>query len=128
MWREWVKKVLELPHGSLSSQAIEQVTSSELSRLDQQKNNLSLTALMACQGVQTQVEKYLATMYHQQSPHPMDIGTAMEKSRMQVLLKPGPQQECWYRVDTWKTCGKRGTVTNKQAPTAREKDSKGQGK
>ena len=32
VWREWVKKVSKLPQGSLSSQAIEQLTISGLSR------------------------------------------------------------------------------------------------
>ena len=32
VWREWVKKVSKLPHGSLRSQAIEQLTFSGMSR------------------------------------------------------------------------------------------------
>ena len=42
VWREWVKMVSKLPQGSLSSQAIEQLTTSEESRHGQQEleNNL----------------------------------------------------------------------------------------
>ena len=54
VWREWVKKISNLPNGSPSSQAIEQLTMSGWSQHGSQ--NLRLRATMAWQGVQTQVE------------------------------------------------------------------------
>ena len=59
VWREWVKKVSKLPQGSLSSQAIEQLTISELSRHGQPEpeNHLRLRAPIAWQDIQSQVEK-----------------------------------------------------------------------
>ena len=57
VWREWVKKVSKLPQGSLSSQAIEQLTISGLSRQGQPEleNHLRLRAPMAWQDIQTQL-------------------------------------------------------------------------
>ena len=59
VWREWAKKVSKIPQGSLSSQAIEQLTISGLSRHGQPEleNQLRLRAPMAWQDIQTQVEK-----------------------------------------------------------------------
>ena len=78
LWCEWVKKVSKLPQGSLSSQAVEQLTISSMVRHGQPEleNHLRLRAPMAWQDIQTQVEKNLSTSYHQQSPQPKDIGTA----------------------------------------------------
>ena len=58
VWREWVKQVSKLPQGSLSSQAIEQLTISGLSRHGQPEleNHLRLRAPMTWQHVQHQVE------------------------------------------------------------------------
>ena len=78
VWREWVTKVSKLPQGSLSSQAIEQLTISGLSRhgRPELENHLRLRAPIAWQDVQTQVEKYLSTICHDRSPQPMGIGAA----------------------------------------------------
>ena len=68
VWREWVKKVPKLPQGSLSSQAIEQLTIRGLSRRGQPEleNHLRLRAPMTCQDIQCQVEKLsLSTINHQ---------------------------------------------------------------
>ena len=73
VWRDWVKKVSKHPSGSLSSQAIVQLTISGLSRHGQPEleNHLRLRAPLAWQDIQTQVEICLSTFYHQQSPQPM---------------------------------------------------------
>ena len=111
VWREWVKNVSKLPQGSLSSQAIEQLTISGLSRHGQPElqNHLRLSAPMAWQDVQTQVEKYLSTMCHDQSPQPIDIGATTTSQKCQSCgSQTHKRSECWYRDETCKTCGKRG--------------------
>ena len=87
-----------------SSQAVEQLTISGLSRHGQR-----LRAPMAWQDVQTQVEKDLSTIYHEQSPQPTDIGAAMTSPKCQSCGGPTPKGSgCWYRDESCKTCGKRG--------------------
>ena len=76
VWREWVKKVSKLPQGSLSSQAIEQLSISGLSRHGQPELENHLRAPMAWQDIQSQFEKYPSTIHHQQSPQPVDISSA----------------------------------------------------
>ena len=111
VWREWVKKVSKLPQGSVSSQAIEQVTISGLSRHGQseRENHLRLRAPMAWQDVQTQVEKYLSTIDHDQSPQPVDIGAATTSQKCQSCgRQTHKRSECWDRDETCKTCRRRG--------------------
>ena len=111
VWREWVNKVSKLPQGSLISQAIGQLTISGMARHGQPEleNHLRLRAPMAWQDIQTQVEKYLSTIYHQQSPQPMDIGTATTNPKCQNCgSQTHKRSECWYKDETRKTCGKRG--------------------
>ena len=113
VWREWVKKVSKFPQGSLSSQAIEQLTISGMARhgYPEHENHLRLRAPMAWQDIQTQVEKYLSTIYHQQSPQPMDIGTATTNQKCHSCgSQTHKRSECWYKDETWKTFGKRGHV------------------
>ena len=111
VWREWVKKVSKLPQGSLTSQAIEQLTISGLSRRGQPEpeNHLSLRAPLAWQDVQAQVEKYLSTIYHQQSPQPMDISDVMTGSKCQSCGSQNQQRnDFWYNDETCKICGQQG--------------------
>ena len=77
------QKVSKLPHGSLSSQAIDQLTISGLSRHGQPelKNHLRPRALMAWQDIQTQVEKISLHNLLPQSPQPMDISAALAGSK-----------------------------------------------
>ena len=112
VWREWVKKGSKLPQGSLSPQAIEQLTISGLSRHGQPvlENILRLKAPMAWQDIQTQVEKYLSTIYHQQSPQPMDISAVMTGAMCQSCgSQTRHRNDCWYKEETCKTCGKTRT-------------------
>ena len=82
VWRDWVKKVSKLPSGSLSSQ----LTISRLSRHGQPEldKHLRVRAPLAWQDSQTQVEKYLSTIYHQQSPQPMDIIASLTGTEARV--------------------------------------------
>ena len=132
VWREWAKEVSKLPQGSLTSQAIEQLTMSELSRHGQPEleNHLRLRAPMAWQDVQTQVENYLSTIYHQQSPQPVDISAVLTGSKCQRCRSKTHQwDDCWYKDDTCKTCGKRGHLANicrsENAQTPRNGSPKG---
>ena len=95
-WREWVK-VSKLPQGSLSSQAIEQLTISELSRHGLQKleNHSRLRAPMAWQDIQSLVEKTLSTIHHQQSPQPMEISAGVDRCTVPELWKPGTSKKRW---------------------------------
>ena len=109
-WREWVK-VSKLPQGSLSSQAIEQLTISELSRhgLPKLENHSRLRAPMAWQDIQSLVEKTLSTIHHQQSPQPMEISAVLTGARCQSCGSQAHQRnDGWYKDETCKTCGKRG--------------------
>ena len=112
VWRGWVKKVLKLPSGSPSSQAIEQLTISGLSRHGQPEleNHLRLRASLALQDIQTQVDEYLSTIYHQQSPQPVDISAASAGAKGQSCgSKTHQRKDCWYEdaarpvanMDTW---------------------------
>ena len=108
--RKWVKKVSKLPQGSLSSQAIEQLTISGMSRHGQREleNHLRLRAPMAWQDIQTQFEKYLSTICRPQSPQPMDIGTATTSQRCQSCgNQTHKRSACWYTHETCRSCGKR---------------------
>ena len=110
VWREWVKNVSKLPQGSLDSQAIEQLTISGLSHGQRElEKHLRLRAPLAWQDVQTQVEKYLSTVYHQQSPEPMDVSAVMTGSKCQSCGSQTHQRnDCWYKDGTSKICEKRG--------------------
>ena len=95
------------------------------------ENHLRPRARMAQQDVQTQVGKYISTIYHDQSPQPMDIGAAATSENCQGCgSQTHKTSECWYRDETCTACGKRGqakvcrsghftTVTNTQ-PQHRE--------
>ena len=103
VWREWVNKVSKLPQGSLISQAIGQLTISRMARHGQPEleNHLRLRAPMAWQDIQTQVEKYLSTIYNQQSPQPMDIGTATTNPKCKICgSQTHKRSECWYKNET----------------------------
>ena len=128
VWRDWVKKVSKLPPGSLSSQAIEQQTISGLSRHGQPAPNG-----MAWQDIQTQVEKFLSTIYHPQPPQPMDISAVLTGAKCQSCGSQTHQRkDCWYKDATCKTCGKQGHLAkvcrsgNTQTP--RQGSPKGTGK
>ena len=111
VWREWVNKVSKLPQGSLLSQAIGQLTISGMARHRQPEleNHLRLRAPIARQDIQTQVGKYLSTIYQQPSPQPMDIGTATTNQKCQSCeSQTHKRSECWYKDETCNTCGKRG--------------------
>ena len=111
VWREWVKKVSKLPQGSLTSQAIAQLTISGLSRRGQPEpeNHLRFRAPLAWQDVQTQVDNYLSTIYHQQSPQPGDISAVTTGSKSQSCGSQNQQRnDSWYNDETCKICGKRG--------------------
>ena len=101
VWREWVKKI------SLTSQAIGQLTISGLSRHGQPElgNHLRLRAPMAWQYIQSQVEKYLSTIYHQQSPQPMYISAVLTGAKCQSCGSQTHQKiVCWCKDETCKTC------------------------
>ena len=86
-------------------------TISGLSRHGQPEleDHLRLRAPMAWQDVQTQVEKDLSTIYHEQSPQPTDIGAAMTSPKCQSCGGPTPKGSgCWYRDESCKTRCKRG--------------------
>ena len=102
VWRDWVKKVSKLPQGSLSSQAIEQLTITK---------HLRLRVPMAWQDIQFQVEKCLSTIYHQQSPQPMDISAVLTGAKCRRCGSQTHQRkDCWCKDATCKTCGKQGHV------------------
>ena len=139
VWREWVKKVSKLPQGSLSSQAIEQLTISGMARHGQPEleNHQRLRAPMAWQDIGTPVEKYLSTIYHQQSPQPMDVGTATTNQKCQSCgSQTHKREECWHKDETRKTCGTRGHLvkvcrsgnTQKQSSGSSKGAGKGTGK
>ena len=94
VWRDWVKKVSKLPSGSPSSQAIEQLTISGLSRHDQPglENHLNLRAPLAWQDIQTQVEKYLHNL-------PSTVTTTnghlccVDRCKMPELWKPNTSEK-----------------------------------
>ena len=102
VWREWVKNVSKLPQGSLGSQANELLTISGLSHGQRElENHLRLRAPLAWQDVQTQVEKYLSTVYHQQSPEPTHISAVMTGSKCQSCGSQTHQRnDCWYNDGT----------------------------
>ena len=135
MWCEWVKKVSKPLQGSLSSQAIEQLTISGLSRHGQPglENHLRLRAPMAWQDIQSQVEKCLSPIYHQRSSQPMDISAVLTVGK---CLSCGSQthqrKDCWHKDATCKTCGKRGLLAkvcrSGNAQTPRHGSPKGTGK
>ena len=107
VWREWVNKVSKLPQGSLNSQAIEQLTISGWSRHGQPEleNHLRLRAPMA----RLRSKTCLSTIYHQQSPQPMDISAVWTGDKCQNCGSQAHQRnDCWYKDETCKTCGKRG--------------------
>ena len=111
MRREWVKKVSKLPQALLSSQAIERSTISGLSRHGQPElvNHLRLRAPMAWQDIQSQVEKYLSTVHHQQSPQTKNISAVLTSAKCQSCGSQTHQRnDCWYKDETCKTCGRRG--------------------
>ena len=92
---------------SLSSQAIGQLTISGLSRHGQPElgNHLSLRAPMAWQDIQSQVEKYLSTIYHQQSPQPMYFSAVLTGAKCQSCGSQTHQKiVCWCKDETCKTC------------------------
>ena len=67
---------------------------------------------MAWQDIQTQVEKYLSTIYHQQSPQPMDIGTATTNPKCKICgSQTHKKSECCYKNETCKTCDKQKHFT-----------------
>ena len=106
-----------------------------LARHGQQEleNHLSLRAPMARQDMQTQVEKYLSTVYHQQSPQLVDIGTAETKQKCQSCGSlTHKRSECWYRDETCTNCGKQGhmaKVCRSEKPQKQNSNSsKGTGK
>ena len=68
VWPEWVKKVSKLPQGSLSSQAIEQLTISGLSRDGQTEleNHSRLRELVAWQDVQNISLQCITNSHHNQ--------------------------------------------------------------
>ena len=64
---------------------------------------------MAWQDVQTQVEKDLSTIYHEQSPQPADIAASTTSQKCQSCGGPTPKGSgCWYRHESCKTRCKRG--------------------
>ena len=87
---------------------------------------------MAWQDIQTHVEKALTTIYHQQSPQPMDISAVLTGAKYQCGSQTNQRNYCWYKDETCKTRGKRGHVAkvcrSGNAQTPRHGSSKGTGK
>ena len=70
VWREWVQKVSNLPQGSLSSQAIEQLTlTGFMTSSDRVCKPLQVERTNGLARRSNLVEQYLSTIYHRQSPH-----------------------------------------------------------
>ena len=70
---------------------------------------MRMRAPMAWQDVQTQVDKCLSTIYHQQSPQPTDISAALTSAKCQTCGSQTHQRnDRWYKDEICKTCGKRG--------------------
>ena len=120
------------PQGSLSSHAIEQLTISGLSRHGQPEleNHSRLRAPMAWQDIQTQVERYLSTTYHHQSPQPIDISAVLTSAECQSCGSQTHQRnDCWYKEKPCRTCGKRRYLTkvcrSGNAQTPRHQSPKG---
>ena len=139
--RDWVKKVSKVPQSSLSSQAIEQLTISLLARHGQPEleNHLRLRAPMAWQDIQTQVEKYLSTIYHQQSRHHNRRTLAMQRQiRSARVAEARLINEVSVGTETRhaKTCCKQGHLTkmcrrgntHKQSSISSKGTGKGTGK
>ena len=141
VWRDWVKKVSKLPSGSLSSQAIEQLTISGLTRHGQPElqNHLRLRAPLAWQDIQTQVEKI--SLHNLSSTLTTTNGhqCCVDRCKMPELWNPDASEtDCWYKDATCKTCGKQGhlakvcrsgnTQTSRQGAPRAKGSGKGSGK
>ena len=74
-----------------------------------------IRAPMARQNVQTQSQKYLSTISHQQPQQPMDISAVMTGSMLQSCGSQTRQRhDCWYKDETCKIRGKRGQEVHKR--------------
>ena len=108
VWRDWVKKMSNLPTDSLSSQATEQLTISGLSRHGQPKreNHLRLRPL-AWQDIQTRVEKSLHSLVTTGTTTNGLTGAKCQSSGSHTHQR----KDCWYKDAACMTCGKQRHLT-----------------
>ena len=77
---------------------------------DQRIVTTRIRAPMTRQDVQTQAQKYLSTISHQQSPQPVDISAVMTGSKCQSCgSQTRRRHDCWYKDETCKIRGKTRT-------------------
>ena len=105
-WRDWVKKDTNLPTGSLSAQTLEQLTMSGLARDDgtDLENHLRVHRCLG-KTFKLSFEKFVATIYCEQSPHPMDTSAAAWRTCQACGSQTHQRKVCWY---TDGTCRKSG--------------------
>ena len=75
--------------------------------------------------------KNLSTKYRQQSPQTMDSNAVLTGAKCQSCGSQTHQRnDCWYKNETCKTCGKRGHLAKvcRNAQTPRHGSAKGTGK